>query len=137
MLGNSGNNIRAPFGVKSGEDITFRSNSVVGDLPANAFAMRVNVENSLVTNDRINFYNNIYSDPTGTMGAGQGGGTNDFSDSPLEEVDDWQLLGNLYWNNGGPIPSSTSDVINYTADTSAVLANPQLAAQQSLVIPRW
>jgi hypothetical protein len=137
MLGNSPNVMRAALGVKSGEDVTFRNNTVVGDLPALAFAMRVNVENPAVTNDRIFFYNNIYSDPTGTMGAEQAGASNDFSDSPPGEVGQWQLQNNLYWNGPAPIPANGGDVINYTGDSSRIVADPMLPGQASLVLPRW
>ena len=137
MLGNSANVMRAAFGVKSGEDVTFRNNTVAGDLPALAFAMRVNEENPAITNDRIYFYNNIYSDPTGTMGAENAGATNDFSDTPPGEVGTWALSNNLYWNGGAAIPSSASETINYTADAARIVANPSLAGQGGLVLPRW
>ena len=136
MLGNSSNVMRAAFGVKSGENITFRNNTVVGDLPALAFAMRVNVENPAVTNDEINFYNNIWSDPTGTMGASFGG-SNDFSDSPAGEVDQWQLENNQYFNGGATIPSSPSETINYTDDSRRIVGDPGLPSQSSLAVPRW
>jgi hypothetical protein len=137
MLGNSANVMRAAFGVKSGEDVTFRNNTVVGDLPALAFAMRVNEENAAITNDRIHFYNNIWSDPTGTMGAENAGATNDFSDTPPGEVGAWALANNQYWNGGAAIPSSAGETINYTSDAARIVANPGLAGQSGLVLPRW
>lgn len=136
MLGNSPNAMRAAFGVKSGENVTFRNNTVVGDLPSLAFAMRVNVENPAVTNDEIHFYNNIWSDPTGTMGSSFGSG-NDFSDSPAGEVNAWSLENNQYFNDNAAIPSSPSETINYTDDTRRIIGDPQLADQTSLVVPRW
>lgn len=136
MLGNSAEVMRAAFGVKSGENITFRNNTVVGDLPALAYAMRVNVENPSVTNDEINFYNNIWSDPTGTMGAGLGA-PNDFSDSPAGQVDQWELENNLYFNGGADIPANTNETINYTDDTRRIIDDPQLPTQGNLVVPRW
>jgi hypothetical protein len=137
MLGNSANVMRSAFGVKSGEDITFRHNTVVGDLPSLAFAMRVNVENAAVTNDRINFYNNIYCDPTGTMGAENASAANDFSDTPPADIDEWALLNNQYWNGGAAIPTSASEAINYTSDANRIVGDPELPLQAGLVIPRW
>ena len=136
MLGNSPNVMRAAVGVKSGENVTFRNNTISGDLPALAYAMRVNVENPQVTNNEINFYNNIWSDPTGTMGASFGG-ANDFSDTPPGETTNWELLNNQYFNGGAGIPSSGSELINYTDDLNRIVANPGLPVQNNVVIPRW
>ncbi|TWU28127.1 hypothetical protein [Bythopirellula polymerisocia] len=136
MLGNSTNVMRAAVGVKSGENITFRNNTIAGDLPALAYAMRVNVENSVVTNEQIHFYNNIWSDPTGTMGASFGSG-NDFSDSPPGEVTNWTLVNNQYYNGGANIPADASETINYTDDPNRIAGNPGLASQAGLTLPRW
>jgi hypothetical protein len=136
MLGNSSNIMRAAFGVKGGQNITFRNNTVVGDLPALAFAMRLNTEGSNPANQNIQFYNNIWSDPTGTMGANSGG-SNDFSDTPIGETSSFTTDNNLYWNGGQSIPEDSGELINYTDDSSRLVANPQLGSQSGLVIPRW
>jgi hypothetical protein len=136
MLGNSSNVMRAAFGVKSGENITFRNNTVMGDLPSLAYAMRVNVENAAVTNDEINFYNNIWSDPTGTMGASSGG-SNDFSDTPPADINDWVLSNNQYWNGGAAIPTDAAEAINFGSDRNRIVANPGLPSLAGLVVPRW
>jgi hypothetical protein len=136
MLGNSANVMRAAFGVKSGEQITFRNNTVTGDLPSLAYAMRVNVENSEVTNDDINFYNNIWSDPTGTMGSSFGGG-NDFSDSPPADVDEFVLSNNQYYNGGAAIPTDSAEAINFGSDANRIVADPGLPSLSGLVVPRW
>lgn len=136
MLGNSANVMRAAFGVKGGQNITFRNNTVVGDLPALAFAFRLNTEGSNPANQNIQFFNNIWSDPTGTMGA-NGGGSNDFSDTPPGETSSWTLDNNLYWNGGAAIPEDANELINYTDDANRLVANPQLGGQSGLILPRW
>jgi hypothetical protein len=136
MLGNSSNVMRAPFGVKGSKDITFRNNSVVGDLPSLAFAMRLNTEGQNDPNENVNFYNNIWSDPTGTMGAGSSGG-NDFSDTPFGETLSFILENNLYYNGVNPIPSDSGELVNYTDDPVSVIGDPVLPVQSGIVIPRW
>ncbi|MAT96828.1 MAG: hypothetical protein CL608_06765 [Anaerolineaceae bacterium] len=136
MLGNSANVMRVAFGVKGGQNVTFRNNTVVGDLPALAFAFRLNTEGSNPANENIQFFNNIWSDPTGTMGA-NGGGSNDFSDTPFGETSSWTLDNNLYWNGGSAVPEDAGELINYTDDTNRLVANPQLPGQSGLVLPRW
>ncbi len=137
MLGNSANVMRAPFGVKGSKNITFRHNTVVGDLPALAFAMRLNTEGSNLPNENISFYNNIWSDPTGTMGARDASSANDFSDTPAGETTSFTLNNNIYWNGTGSIPSSSADLVNYTDDAARITADPKLPAQTGIVLPRW
>jgi hypothetical protein len=137
MLGNSSNVMRAAFGVKGGQDITFRHNTVVGDLPSLAFAMRLNTEGSNPPNENIQFYNNIWSDPTGTMGAENPSRPNDFSDTPSGETASFTLSNNLYWNGNQPIPADSSELINYTDDSQRVVADPRLGLQTGLIVPRW
>ena len=137
MLGNSANLMRAPFGVKGGRDITFRHNTVVGDMPSRAFAMRLNTEGSNPPNEDILFYNNVWSDPTGTMGARYPSDANDFSDTPPGQTLSFALDHNLYWNGGEDIPYDGGELINYTDDASRVVDDPLLGDQSGLVLPRW
>ncbi len=137
LLGNAANVMRAPFGVKGGKNITFRHNTVVGDLPSLAYAMRLNTEGSNPPNENINFYNNIWADPTGTMGAENLSRPNDFSDTPAGETASFALENNLYWNGGSPIPTDSGETVNYTDDPSGTVADPKLGAQSGLVLPHW
>ncbi len=137
MLGNTANVMRAAFGVKGGKDITFRSNTIVGDLPALAYAMRLNTEGSNPPNENIRFYNNIWADPTGTMGAENSTRPNDFSDTPPGETASFVLDNNLYWNGGTAVPSDSAELINYTNDSNRIVADPLLNDQSGLILPHW
>jgi hypothetical protein len=137
MIGNAPNDMRAAFGVKGGRNVTFRNNTVVGDLPALAYALRVNREDANPVNQNIYFYNNLWADPTGTMGAEAGGGANDFSDGPAADVSNLVLDNNLYWNGGAAIPPG-EQVSPLVDDGNRVVANPLLNANHaSIVLPRW
>ena len=137
LLGNSAATMRAAFGVKGAQHVTFRHNTVVGDLPALAFAFRLNQEGANPVNNNIRFYNNIWADPTGSLGADGGGGGNDFADGDADEVTGLVLDGNLYWNNGAAIPlGEFFDPL--VIDAHATVANPLLNTNQaSLVLPRY
>lgn len=129
FLGDALNPIRAPFGVKGCRDILVRSNSTSGNLPGEAFSMRLNVEGSNPPNENVDFQANLWADPTGTMV--------DFSDTPPAESVGIELDRNLYWNAGLPIPSSGSDLVNYTADANRRVGDPRLASPAAAVLPRW
>jgi hypothetical protein len=136
-LGNSPNVMRAPFGVKGGRDITFRNNTVIGDLPSLAYAMRLNTEGSNPPNEEIHFYNNVWSDPTGTMGAENPSRPDDFSDTPIGQTSSFELNNNLYWNGGFDLPYDVSELINYTDDTQRIVADPLFPEQDGILLPRW
>jgi len=129
MLGNAANDMRSPIGIMGSRDVTIRNNTVVGDLPSNAFAMRLYAYGDNQDNENLAFYNNIWADPTGTM--------DDFSDTPSDQTASFTLANNLYWNGGAAIPSSDNDLVNYMDDTARIVGDPQLSAQAGLIPPRW
>ena len=128
LIGNSSVPMRAPFGVKGGRDIVFRNNTITGDLPGNAFGMRLNREGSNPYNQNIVFGNNIWSDPAGTMG--------DFSDGTPTESVDVVLRNNLYWNGGQPIPADP-DILNFSNDIQGLQGNPLLPSPTGITLPNW
>lgn len=129
LVGNSDVAVRAPLGIKGGRDIRFVHNTIVGDMPGDAFAFRFNQEGSNPTNQNISIYNNIWSDPTGTM--------DDFSDTPNGETENFVLDNNLYWNGGSEIPDSgNSDLINPSDDGAAINGDPQLPTLAG-TLPTW
>jgi hypothetical protein len=136
MIGNSAHDMRSSFGVKGGRNVTFRANTVTGNLPACAYAMRLNREGANPPNENVAFWGNVWSDATGTMGAGCGGG-NDFSDGAPPETVGVQLDRNLYWNGPQPIPPG--DVLSPLVDDARrIVADAGLNANQAaVVLPRW
>lgn len=137
FLGNSPLGIRAALGIKGSRDIDFRANTVVGDLPGNAFAMRLNIEGDNLAPTGIRFHDNIWSDPTGTMGAGGGSANNDFSDTPPSEVGTVEIDGNVYWNGGVAVPDDAAEAVNPSDDANARFGDPQLASNAAAATPYW
>ncbi len=129
FLGNSANPIGSAFGVKGARRITFRANTVSGDLPVRGgcYAARLNREGANPVIEDIGFYNNIWSDPAGTM--------DDFADGPPADSRNVTLRRNLYWNGGRPIPRDEA-VINAADDPKAIVADPRLGDPKGLVLPR-
>jgi hypothetical protein len=130
MIGDAANAIRAPFGVKGSRGIVFRNNTVVGDVPGNAFALRLNREGANLPVDGVAFHNNVWCDPTGTMG--------DFSDSDPADVAGFAIDTNLYWNAGVALPIGAGDAVNPDDDAHGVVADPLLPWDAgALPLPRW
>lgn len=139
FLGNSENRMRAAFQVRGARDVLFRNNTVVGDLPSKAYAFRLSRGPGNQPNRDIYFYNNIWSDPTGTMGREDPTDwvSLDFSDTPAAATNSFVLQNNLYWNGQRSIPIGSNELINLDDDSAALVGDPHLPAQETLVVPRW
>ncbi len=132
LIGNSVNPMRSPLGVKGSRDIVFRHNTLVGNLPANAFATRINREGDNPPIEAIRFVHNIFSDPTATM--------QDFSDTDAADLSlarPSTLQRNLYWNGGSALPNDANDVINISNDIARIEGNPLLPAPTTVSTPQW
>jgi len=137
MIGNSANQIASAFGISGARNVTYRNNTVVGDLPSSSYAFHVTVKQQNPQNENIFFYNNIWSDHTGTMGADLNGRPNEFSDGDPAGVSNLILDSNFYWNGGQEIPPG--ELVSPTVDDARmVTANPSLNTNyNNFVLPRW
>lgn len=129
FIGNGSDAMNAPLTVYGARALTFANNTVVGDLPSDAFAFEVDIKARNPRNDGIWFRNNIWSDVTGTM--------SQFSDGDRADTSDLVLDNNLYWNDGRTI--SSGDVVSPLRDDARlVVQDPGLSAEQgSIVLPVW
>ena len=144
FLGNSPIVTRSVFEIKDAYNVVIRNNTISGDLPSRHYALRSRVNSSsgstIFPSEQIYFYNNIVSDYTGTMGSelGSSGGQNQFSDSPIAYVHDFEIARNLYWNGGNTIPiSSFTSALDFNKDTTALVGDPQLRTPINIQLPRW
>jgi hypothetical protein len=136
MLGNSPNLIQAAFQVRGSRGIVFRHNTIAGDMPAKVYAFRLARAADNPDNEAIYFYNNIWSDPTGTMGT-EGEGHHGFSDVDPEDTDSAILANNLYWNGGALVPPDENSLLSIADDERAIMEDPLLGDQEDLVLPLW
>ncbi|MBA6417202.1 hypothetical protein H4J50_14385 [Colwellia sp. 6M3] len=137
FLGNSDYSMRSPLGIKGAKDVYFYNNTISGNLPSNAYAIRVNREGDNLAPKNIVLHNNIWADNTGTMGQGKYEKSNDFSDSLYTHIDSFTLDGNLYWNGGNDIPSSIFDKLNYGDDPHSIINDPKLNPPKNIITPTW
>ncbi|MBV6415190.1 MAG: hypothetical protein OMOMHJEC_03045 [Xanthomonadales bacterium] len=132
LLGNAANTMRSPLGVKGSRDLVFRHNTVLGNLPANAYATRINREGDNPPIEAIRFAHNAFADGAGTM--------TDFSDTlpaDLSTVRPSTLVRNAYWNAGSALPHDPGDMLNISGDATRVTADPLLPDPATVPTPWW
>lgn len=137
FIGNSSNVASTAFGVAGAKNVSFTNNTVVGDLPSKAYAFDVDIKGDNPLNENIEFVNNIWSDPTGTMGSDGPGDDNEFANGDPAGTIGLVLDNNLYWNGASAIP--TGELVSpLVDDASRVVGNPLLETNQAgLVTPTW
>ena len=128
MLGNNTAQIRSPIQFQGVQDVTARANTIVGNMPAKEYGFRIVTVGSSPASDGVHIHNNIWSDPTGTMGDtfNRGGATVDLT-----------FDNNLYWNDGNAFPTSSESIVEVSDDAGAVIGDPLLPDPQTAPLPRW
>jgi hypothetical protein len=137
FLGNSQITMRSPLGIKGAKNIRYFNNTISGDLPSNAYALRANRENKNLINDKIDLFNNIWADPTGTMGQGAYESANDFSDTLPNQLRRFTLNNNLVFNGSLELPYSIWDKVNTSDDKNLKSQDPMLNDTTKLIPPVW
>jgi hypothetical protein len=137
MLGNAKNPMRAAIHIRGSRDIIFRNNTVTGDLPSRSYAMRLSRADKNPSNENIYFHNNIWSDPTGTMGVFKKSNGDLFAEAQPSSAKAVDLRNNLYWNDEEHIPWDDNQLVNYTDDPQRILANPWLPDLGDITTPDW
>ena len=128
MLGNNTQQIRSPFQAMGVYSVTIRANTVAGNMPAKEYGGRIFTISPNPDNDQIHLHNNIWSDPTGTMGDTFNRGSN---------TTNLTLDNNLFWNDGNPFPTSSESIIEVSDDLHRIEGDPLLGDQTGFVLPRW
>lgn len=136
MLGNSDALMRTPFTVQGSRDVVFRNNTLVGDMPSRSFAGRLLAAPANPANENLSFSNNIYADPTGTMGSEAFSGV-DLFDAPAGQTASAVLDNNLFFNGGNPIPEDNGQALRFSDDANARVGDPLLPDPSTLVAPVW
>lgn len=130
FIGNSENPQAAPFQFKGTRGVTVRANTVVGDMPATAYGFLIGTTGTNPTVEDVFIHDNVFADPTGTMGPVFLG---TFGSVDLSTI---QLDRNLYWNGGNALPASGA--LLPADDAHAVVADPDLPVDQAaIVLPKW
>jgi hypothetical protein len=123
MIGNSATPMAAPVILEDASGITMRANTIAGNFPSSALAFRLGTFAAGPAPQNLSVNNNIFSDPTSTMGSLVG----TFGNGNIAAV---AFDHNLYWNGTGGTPG--------TNDPAPVNADPLLPADQSgIVLPVW
>ena len=143
FIGDSPVGMAAPMQFKGARSVMVRANTAVGDLPGGSFGFRIGTEGENPTVGDIRIHNNVWSDPTGTMGRRF---INAYGDV---DISTFVLDRNLFWNAGNPLPSDGA--LMPADDLNRIVADPLLGATvlgatvaggsagpgEAVVLPEW
>ena len=127
--------LAAPIAMRGVRDITIRNNTFNGRY-SNArswafLAWAITGAGGRFNTEDLYIYNNVW-------GSNENIGVTRFSLSENENIGDFLIDHNLYWNNGNSIPQSGQGVINYTRDANRIEQDPRLPdVPSSITLPTW
>ena len=128
VVGNNRDRPDTVVGISGAADVTVTHTTVIGDLPTDSYAMDVGTKGSNPRNRDITFANNIWSDPSGSMG--------ELSDGERRETVGLTVRRNLYWNGGKRIV--WGDLLRAGDDPTGIFRNPRLRRdQRGVALPSW
>ncbi len=130
LIGNSSHSIVAAIQLKGAKNITVRANTITGNLPGGTYGFRIGTEGDNPPVDSFFIYNNIWTDPTGTMTPRF---INTYGDVDVSSI---ALNNNLFWNADNALPDQGS--VLPAQDDNRIVANPELEENQnSITLPVW
>lgn len=130
FIGNSPNQMRGPIQLKGTKNITIRANTIVGNYENSLHGGHFETVGSNPPTTGVSVFNNIFSDPTGTMNNYL------FTTTGAMSPGDWVIDNNLFWNNLNSLPNS--GYLNAYEDINRVEGDPLLETDQSgIVLPVW
>lgn len=116
------------FKLEGPTNAAIQFNTIVGDVPGTAFALTGTQYNSTPVSN-LTFTNNVFADPTGTLG--------DFSDGTPTDITSPVVMSNAYWNGGQALAPGINDAVDPFGDPQAVLGDPQLPSFTPFTAPLW
>ncbi len=138
IIGNSANVIGSAFGFKRVNEVKVNFNTFVGNLPSHGFAVDGELEDYPPTNKGFRFSGNIFSDPTGTMGARNNGDPLLFANTPLAHLSSFSMEYGLYFN--GDLQPPVGDIFTLLGpvhDGFRITEDPLLADNRYATPPSW
>lgn len=136
MLGNSSTLMRSALTIQGSRAVTFRSNTVVGNLPSRSYAARLLTGGANPVVEQIDLSNNIWSDPSGSMGS-EALNAADLFEAAIGSIQDVSLQNNVYFNGGDAIPQDATQALSMLDDPNPLVGDPALPPTTGIVIPTW